>query len=190
MLDYSEKIKDALTMRQVAEYYGFSVSGKTKKMLCPFHNDSNASLVVYPGDRGYYCYSCNAGGDVINFVQRLFNLDFKDACQKLDEDFHLGLGLNEQKSEEDRKQAEREYRLLMERKEARRREHERLLCQYDIAYNRFTFLDILKMRNRPTRPDKPISDEYVYACQNIDAAWQSVLDAAEQIRIFEQKENK
>ena len=177
-------------MQTVAEYYGFTVDHRTRKMLCPFHTDSHPSMHIYSGEKGFHCFVCGAGGDVIDFVMRLFNLGFREACQKLDEDFHLGFGLNEQKSEEDRKQAEREYRLLMERKEARRREHERLLCQYDIAYNRFTFLDILKMRNRPTRPDKPISDEYIYACQNIDAAWQAVLDAAEQIRIFEQKENK
>ena len=120
LFDYSEQIKKMLTMRQVAHGYGFNVSSKTNKMLCPFHNDAHASLVVYPGDRGYYCYSCNAGGDVIDFVMRLFGLDFKDACRKIDQDFNLHLGVGETRSKEEREAAERAFQERMERK----RKHE------------------------------------------------------------------
>jgi hypothetical protein len=33
---------------------------------CPFHVDDTPSLVVYPGDRGFYCYGCSAWGDALN----------------------------------------------------------------------------------------------------------------------------
>jgi len=34
------------------------------------------------------------GGDIIQFVQYLFNLSFKEAMQKINEDFNLGLDSN------------------------------------------------------------------------------------------------
>lgn len=33
---------------------------------CPFHKDDTPSLVVYPGDRGFFCYGCGAWGDALN----------------------------------------------------------------------------------------------------------------------------
>ena len=35
----------------------------TKKLSCPKHSDSDPSLHVYPGDKGWYCFSCLQGGD-------------------------------------------------------------------------------------------------------------------------------
>ena len=37
---------------------------------CPFHKDEHPSLCVYPETRSFYCFGCNAGGDVIDFVRR------------------------------------------------------------------------------------------------------------------------
>lgn len=36
-------------------------------------------------------FGCNKTGDIIQFVQYLFNLSFKEAMQKINEDFNLGL---------------------------------------------------------------------------------------------------
>lgn len=35
----------------------------TRKLSCPKHSDSDPSLHVYEGDKGWYCFSCNNGGD-------------------------------------------------------------------------------------------------------------------------------
>lgn len=48
--------------------------------VCPFHGDSRPSLVVYPANRGYYCFGCGAGGDVIDFVSRLHRVGFREAA--------------------------------------------------------------------------------------------------------------
>lgn len=34
-----------------------------RKLSCPKHSDSDPSLHVYPGDKGWYCFSCGRGGD-------------------------------------------------------------------------------------------------------------------------------
>jgi DNA primase len=50
---------------------------------CPFHEDEHPSFVVYPETRSFYCFGCNAGGDVIDFIRRAYNLSFRDALERL-----------------------------------------------------------------------------------------------------------
>lgn len=76
-------------MQAVAERYGFEVSRGV--MLCPFHDDRKPSLKVYPGSRGWYCWVCDEGGTVIDFVAKLFRLNARQAAIRLDNDFRLGL---------------------------------------------------------------------------------------------------
>lgn len=46
---------------------------------CPFHLDKTPSFSVTPSRHMYYCYSCNNGGSVINFIMQTENLSFVDA---------------------------------------------------------------------------------------------------------------
>lgn len=172
-------------MREVAEYYGFTVH-RGNKIICPFHNDTHPSLQLYPGNGGFHCFVCNSNGDVITFVQKLFNLDFKSTCRKMDQDFCLHLGVGDERSRAEREAAERALRERMEQKKRREQKRKFLFCLYHAAYNRYAFLDILKRENAPTDPNKPVSKEYIYACQRIDEAWQDVGDVAELIRKFEE----
>lgn len=85
--DY-EEVKQRLDMRQVAETYGYKVNGKGT-CLCPFHNDGHPSMKIYKDNKGFYCFSCGNGGDVIKFVSLLYGLKNEDACKKLIQDFAL-----------------------------------------------------------------------------------------------------
>jgi len=58
-------------------------SGRRLIGRCPFHDDRDPSLVVYPETASYFCFGCNAGGDVIDFVRRLHRLDFMEAVALL-----------------------------------------------------------------------------------------------------------
>jgi DNA primase len=50
---------------------------------CPFHNDrGRPNLHVYRSGR-WICYRCGERGDVIGFVQRIENLSFRDAADRL-----------------------------------------------------------------------------------------------------------
>lgn len=110
--DY-EEVKQRLSMRQVAEYYGCHVNRKGT-CLCPFHADKHPSLRIYENDKGYYCFTCGNGGDVIKFVGRLFNLGNEEACKKLIEDFSLPIVLENLSYREKRERSKKqeEYRKL------------------------------------------------------------------------------
>ena len=90
-MDMAADIRRMLTAQQVAEFYGFQV-GRSVFMKCPFHaNDNTASLKLYDGEGGFHCFACGAHGSVIDFVMRLFDLNFRQAVLRINADFHLGL---------------------------------------------------------------------------------------------------
>ena len=90
MICRSDDIKAAVSMRQAAEFYGFKPD-RSGFICCPFHGEKTPSLKIYPDGRGWWCYGCNSGGDVIDFVSKLFNLDFLNACKRINSDFSLGI---------------------------------------------------------------------------------------------------
>lgn len=50
---------------------------------CPWHEDKHPSLWVYPHNQSFYCYSCGAKWDVIDFIARFYEVDFKKAMEIL-----------------------------------------------------------------------------------------------------------
>lgn len=49
--------------------------------LCPFHDEKTPSFSV-KGEK-FKCFGCGESGDVIDFVQKYFNLSFQDALKHL-----------------------------------------------------------------------------------------------------------
>lgn len=88
VIDYDKKITDDeiehanhVDCAQLLEIK--KVSSGRNWALCPFHADKNPSLLCYPDGRGFYCFSCGAGGTAIHIVKKLYNYDFKEAVQYL-----------------------------------------------------------------------------------------------------------
>jgi DNA primase len=68
----------------VGEYLQLrSAGGGSLKGLCPFHDEKTPSFNVTPARGLWYCFSCTEGGDVIKFVQRIDNLGFTEAVERL-----------------------------------------------------------------------------------------------------------
>lgn len=90
--DLASQIKERLTTQEVVEFYGFHPD-RSGFISCPFHQgDRHASLKVYSGNKtGWHCFGCGAGGSVIDFVMKLFDIDFRQACVRLNMDFSLNL---------------------------------------------------------------------------------------------------
>lgn len=84
------RIAGAVPTRAAAERYGLRLNAQGF-CRCPFHQEDTPSLKVYPGDRGFYCFGCGAGGDVITLTARLLGLPPAAAARRLDEDFALGV---------------------------------------------------------------------------------------------------
>jgi DNA primase len=51
--------------------------------LCPFHTEKTPSLSVSPSKQVYYCFGCGEGGNVFKFLQRVENLTFVEAVERV-----------------------------------------------------------------------------------------------------------
>ena len=68
-----EQIIEQTDIVQVVEQYLklSKKSGLNYFGLCPFHHETNPSFSVTPNKQMFYCYSCQRGGNVINFIKKL-----------------------------------------------------------------------------------------------------------------------
>lgn len=81
-----EEIKERIAIEDlIGQYVKLEKSGKSFKAKCPFHNEKSASFFVSPDRGGYYCFGCNAKGDIFTFVEQFEGLDFRGALKVLAE---------------------------------------------------------------------------------------------------------
>ena len=82
--DFIQQIRDHNDVESViSSYVELRRRGRTLSGLCPFHNEKTPSFTVYPETSSYYCFGCGAGGDVINFIRNIENLDYIEAVKLL-----------------------------------------------------------------------------------------------------------
>ena len=107
------EVKEHLTARQAAEYYGLKVK-RNGNACCPFHDDKHPSMKI---DKNYHCFACGVGGDAVDYVSRMFGLSQYDAALKLIEDFTLpvevrgNIELNIQEKERIHREKEKRERI-------------------------------------------------------------------------------
>lgn len=59
--------------------------GNRLTIKCPFHEEKTPSCSINLDKNLFYCFGCGEGGDIIHFVQKNNNLDFKSAIKFLNE---------------------------------------------------------------------------------------------------------
>jgi DNA primase len=57
--------------------------GSTHMGVCPFHMDSNPSLSIDINEGLWYCFGCNKGGDIFNFIMEHEDLNFIESVKYL-----------------------------------------------------------------------------------------------------------
>ncbi len=64
-------------------------TGSNHKGLCPFHSEKTPSFVVSEDKQIFTCFGCGATGDVIEFVKKLNNLDFRETTERMAEEYGI-----------------------------------------------------------------------------------------------------
>ena len=64
-------------------------AGRNYKGLCPFHNEKTPSFIVSGDKQIFTCFGCGASGDVIAFVEKYYNLDFRGAVEMLAKEYGI-----------------------------------------------------------------------------------------------------
>lgn len=79
-------IKQTISMKMMLLKYGIKTNS-AGFCNCPFHTEKTASCKIY--DDHFYCYSCGAIGDVVDFVARKEGITLAEAGQYLVDMFKL-----------------------------------------------------------------------------------------------------
>jgi len=85
---YAEEIIEEVINRNdivdvISSYVQIKRKGKDYFGLCPFHNEKTPSFSVVPSKQIFYCFGCGKGGNVINFIKNIENLDYIDSLKFL-----------------------------------------------------------------------------------------------------------
>ena len=67
----------------VAETVQLTRKGNRYWGLCPFHQEKTSSFSVTPDRNMFYCFGCHAGGDMITYIMKRDNMDFREAVEYL-----------------------------------------------------------------------------------------------------------
>ncbi len=111
-IKYRNPIEDV-----ISSYVTLKRAGSNHVGLCPFHNERSPSFTVFSATRGFYCFGCGAGGDVITFVMKAENLDYMSAIEFLAK--RAGLRMPETQTNKPRSDVSRDRVLSMNRDAAR-----------------------------------------------------------------------
>ena len=79
----------------ISQYVTLKRAGSNLVGLCPFHSEKSPSFTVFSNEGNFYCFGCGAGGDVITFIRRAENLDYRSALEFLAKRVGITLTQNE-----------------------------------------------------------------------------------------------
>jgi len=92
----------------VEDHVRLRKAGGTYKGLCPFHQERTPSFTVTPARGTFKCFGCGEGGDAIAFVEKIEQVDFVGAIEKLAQRFNVQIEYEEISPEADRARKRKE----------------------------------------------------------------------------------
>ena len=171
--DSKERVRDAVDFVEL-------VSARTElrragparyEGRCPFHEERTPSFGIDPTQKVYYCFGCNASGDLFTFVQETEGVDFKGSLELLAERY----GVQLEREAEDPKAQERRLRRerLLE-----------LLERTSAYYERYLWDSREAARAREYLAARGLGEEILreFRVGYAPSAWNSVLNASRAAR--------
>ncbi|MBQ4132732.1 MAG: DNA primase [Desulfovibrionaceae bacterium] len=116
-----EAIKSRLNLVDIAKrYLELRRAGGRWVAPCPFHNETKPSFSINEEDGLFYCFGCQASGDLIDFYCRINGLEFREGLVQLAEEAGVELArapFNPKAAEADdfKRQALKLHELAMKR---------------------------------------------------------------------------
>ena len=80
-----QSIRERVQLQDLVREYNVHLipSGRRMKGLCPFHTEKTPSFTVNVENQNFYCFGCQAGGDIFKFVMSMNHMDFPEAIEML-----------------------------------------------------------------------------------------------------------
>ncbi len=88
----AQAVKSRLSIVEIVRrYVDLRQNGRRWVAPCPFHQETKPSFSVNEEEGFFYCFGCQASGDLIDFYCRINGLDFKDGLAQLAEEAGISL---------------------------------------------------------------------------------------------------
>ncbi len=92
MADFAAELKGRADLAAiVGETVALKKSANGWIGLCPFHSEKTPSFHVHAARQFYYCFGCQAHGDVYTYLMQAHKLDFRGAVEALAERLRVAL---------------------------------------------------------------------------------------------------
>ena len=102
--DKIAEVRDRTSLVEiVSRYTALKRTGRNHSGLCPFHSEKTPSFSVSEERGLFYCFGCQASGDVFKFLMLKENLTFPEALERLARE--AGVELPKRPAEERREQS-------------------------------------------------------------------------------------
>ena len=125
------RVRAATDFVQVAsEHMALRKVGRRWVGLCPFHGEKTPSFSLNAEEGLWFCFGCQAKGDVITFVREIDHLDFAEAVQQLATRAGITLRYDDASTSREHQRRERIHEAL---EQAVEWYHQRLLTSADGA---------------------------------------------------------
>ncbi len=112
-----ETIDSIFTTARIEEVVGDFVNLKKRGAnymgLCPFHNEKTPSFTVSPAKGIYKCFGCGKGGNAVNFVMDVEQMDYVSALKYLAKKYHIEIVEEEKTAEQQQADTERESLMVI-----------------------------------------------------------------------------
>ena len=79
----------------VSDYVTLKKAGQNYSGLCPFHSEKTPSFSVNEEKGVFYCFGCQAGGDVFKFLMLYDGLTFPESIERLAERYGIPIEVSE-----------------------------------------------------------------------------------------------
>lgn len=169
-MNYAYEIKSKVSMLDIVDMYRIPTDRKGFA-LCPFHNEKTPSMKIYSGEKGFYCFGCGASGDVIKFIQMYFNIPFKDALKKINDDFGLNLPIGRKMSERQRLAISKESFKRKQEREAQKTAYFRLLKNFLDAHSEIIRFEQQKAKYKPKTQDEELHPLFIESLKKQEQAY-------------------
>lgn len=109
--DFIDRLRAECDMVAViSDYVPLQKKGRNYWGCCPFHQEKTPSFSVAAEKGFFYCFGCQAGGDIFHFLMKVEQISFIDAVKLLAQ--RMNISLPERQQSEYDKQRARELAIL------------------------------------------------------------------------------
>jgi DNA primase len=99
--DFVDRLRaESDIVRIISDYVPLKKKGKNYWGCCPFHHEKTPSFSVTPDKGFFYCFGCQNGGNVFNFLMRVENISFIDSVKLLAQKMNIPLPEREKTPQE------------------------------------------------------------------------------------------